>query len=123
MRNSTQSFIDRPISTFIVITTPEILLTCLNINNNSWIKFDSHWYYKIEKKQLNLPFQRQIYITNEIKNIFMTPREKNFYDFPEKKISSRKLKLADKIVRKILNLNTSTPIEDYTEKSQKIDQS
>lgn len=49
----------------------------------------------------------------------MTPREKNFYDFPEKKISSRKLKLADKIVRKILNLNTSTPIEDYTEKSQK----
>lgn len=58
MRNSTQSFIDRPISTFIVITTPEILLTCLNINNNSWIKFDSHWYYKIEKKTIKFTFSK-----------------------------------------------------------------
>jgi hypothetical protein len=105
--------------TFITLLSPEILLAHLDINNNDWLTYDSDWLYKVEKKDITLPFQRILNITNNMENIeiyikkqkHLTPQPNQLTSF-----SGIKLETAEKIIRTILNLADVTPIENWTQK-------
>lgn len=113
--------------TFISLLSPEILLAHLDINNNDWLIYDSDsdWFYKIEKKDITSPFQRIIHITNYLKNIkiytnYQLSSEALHSHQHQPSISIEQLQLTEKIIRAILNLELSTPIENLTQDIENI---
>lgn len=109
--------------TFITLLSPEILLAHLDINKNDWLTYDSDWFYKIEKKDITLPFQRILRITNNMKNIEIYSNNKVSSQAlhshqHQPSISLEQSQLAEKIVRAILNLEQSTPIENWTQDTE-----
>lgn len=113
--------------TFITLLSPEILLAHLDINNNDWLIYDSDsdWFYKIEKKDITSPFQRIIHITNNLKNIeiytnYQLSSEALHSHQHQPSISIEQLQLTEKIIRAILNLELSTPIENLTQDIENI---
>ncbi|WP_252358064.1 hypothetical protein [Acinetobacter proteolyticus] len=52
---------------FVRLIAPEILLAQININNNEWIQYTDGWFYKVDKKDISLPFQRNFFLTNNLK--------------------------------------------------------
>lgn len=103
---------------FISLLSPEILLAHLDINNNEWLTYDSDWLYKVEKKDITLPFQRILYITNNMKNIEIFRIKQKYFNTQKNQrtlFNGRKLETAQKIIRAILNLADETPIEDWTQ--------
>lgn len=111
--------------TFITLLSPEILLAHLEINNNDWLIYDSDWFYKIEKKDITSPFQRIIHITNKLKNIeiytnYQLSSEALHSHQHQHSISIEQLQLTEKIIRAILNLEQSTPIENLTQDIENI---
>jgi len=108
-------------SSFISLLSPEILLAHLDINHNDWVAYDSDWFYKVEKKDIALPFQRILYITNNMKNIEICNNEQEYskaLDAQQATISSSTLLAAEKIIRAILNLSDTTPIENWTQDTE-----
>ncbi|WP_335958004.1 hypothetical protein [Acinetobacter bereziniae] len=111
--------------TFITLLSPEILLAHLDINNKDWLTYGSEWFYKIEKKDITLPFQRILYITNNLKNIeiytnYQLSSEALHSHQHQHSISIEQLQLTEKIIRAILNLEQSTPIENLTQDIENI---
>jgi hypothetical protein len=103
---------------FISLLSPEILLAHLDINNNEWLTYDSDWLYKVEKKDITLPFQRILYITKNMKNIEICRIKQKYLNTQKNQrtlFNGRKLETAQKIIRAILNLADETPIEDWTQ--------
>ncbi|WP_436869403.1 hypothetical protein [Acinetobacter courvalinii] len=108
-------------SSFISLLSPEILLAHLDINHNDWVAYDSDWFYKVEKKDIALPFQRILYITNNMKNIEICNNEQEYsktLDAQQATVSSSTLVAAEKIIRAILNLADTTPIETWTQDTE-----
>ncbi|MBJ8417190.1 MULTISPECIES: hypothetical protein [Acinetobacter] len=108
-------------STFIRLLSPEILLAHLDINHNDWIAYDSDWFYKVEKKDIALPFQRILYMTNNMKNIEICSNEQEYskaLDVQQAAVSNSTLATAEKIIRAILNLADTTPIENWTQDTE-----
>jgi hypothetical protein len=108
-------------SSFISLLSPEILLAHLDINHNDWVAYDSDWFYKVEKKDIALPFQRILHITNNMKNIEICNNEQEYskaLDAQQATISSSTLLAAEKIIRAILNLSDTTPIENWTQDTE-----
>ncbi len=108
-------------SSFISLLSPEILLAHLDINHNDWVAYDSDWFYKVEKKDIALPFQRILYITNNMKNIEICNNEQEYsktLDAQQATVSSSTLVSAEKIIRAILNLADTTPIENWTQDTE-----
>lgn len=108
-------------SSFISLLSPEILLAHLDINHNDWVAYDSDWFYKVEKKDIALPFQRILYITNNMKNIEICSNEQEYskaLDAQQATISSSTLLAAEKTIRAILNLSDTTPIENWTQDTE-----
>lgn len=108
-------------SSFISLLSPEILLAHLDINHNDWVAYDSDWFYKVEKKDIALPFQRILYITNNMKNIEICNNEQEYsktLDAQQATVSSSTLVAAEKIIRAILNLADATPIENWTQDTE-----
>lgn len=108
-------------SSFISLLSPEILLAHLDINHNDWVAYDSDWFYKVEKKDIALPFQRILHITNNMKNIEICSNEQEYskaLDAQQATISSSTLLAAEKIIRAILNLSDTTPIENWTQDTE-----
>ncbi len=108
-------------SSFISLLSPEILLAHLDINHNDWVAYDSDWFYKVEKKDIALPFQRILYITNNMKNIEICNNEQEYsktLDAQQATVSSSTLVAAEKIIRAILNLADTTPIENWTQDTE-----
>lgn len=108
-------------SSFISLLSPEILLAHLDINHNDWVAYDSDWFYKVEKKDIALPFQRILYITNNMKNIEIFNNEQEYskaLDAQQATVSSSTLVAAEKIIRAILNLADTTPIENWTQDTE-----
>ncbi|BCX73157.1 MULTISPECIES: DUF6367 family protein [Acinetobacter] len=109
--------------TFITLLSPEILLAHLDINNNDWLTYGSDWFYKIEKKDIASPFQRILHITNKLKNIEIYNNYQvsfqalHSHQHPPS-ISIEQSQLTEKIIRAILNLEQSTPIENLTEDTE-----
>lgn len=105
---------------FINLLIPEILLAHLDINNNEWITYDSNWFYKIDKKDISLPFQRNLYITNDMKNrLFSYNQAPQLNDIhsSQNNLNAKKIEVVEKTIREILDLNSSTPIESWVENS------
>lgn len=108
-------------SSFISLLSPEILLAHLDINHNDWVAYDSDWFYKVEKKDIALPFQRILYMTNNMKNIEIFNNEQEYskaLDAQQVTVSSSTLVAAEKIIRAILNLADTTPIENRTQDTE-----
>ena len=104
-------------SSFISLLSPEILLAHLDINHNDWVAYDSDWFYKVEKKDIALPFQRILYMTNNMKNIEIFNNKQEYskaLDAQQPAVSNSTLATAEKIIRAILNLADTTPIENWT---------
>lgn len=103
---------------FMTLLSPEILLAHLDTDNHDWLAYDSDWFYKVEKKDITLPFQRILHITNNMKNIEIYSDK---YEHPKalesqrSSINNEQLQEAEKIIRLILNLEQSTAIENWTQ--------
>jgi len=106
---------------FMTLLSPEILLAHLDIDNHDWLAYDSDWFYKVEKKDITLPFQRILHITNNMKNIEIYSDK---YENPKalesqrSSINNEQLQEAEKTIRLILNLEQSTAIENWTQDTE-----
>jgi len=106
---------------FMKLLSPEILLAHLDTDNHDWLAYDSDWFYKIEKKDVALPFQRILHITNNMKNIeIYSDKHKSSQALASQQspISSVQLQEAEDIIRAILNLEHATAIENWTQDSE-----
>jgi len=106
---------------FMTLLSPEILLAHLDTDNHDWLAYDSDWFYKVEKKDITLPFQRILNITNNMKNIEIYSHEQKSsqaLEFQRSSISSTQLQEAEDIIRAILNLEYATAIENWIQDSE-----
>ena len=91
----------------------------VDINHNEWVNFDSTWFYKVDHQEISIPFQRKFYMTNTIQKINDNPEitfkvdelEQDQYSLA---LKAEKIEKSQNILRKILNLEASTAIEDWT---------
>ncbi|WP_038344286.1 hypothetical protein [Acinetobacter sp. A47] len=104
--------------TFIAFISPEILLAHVNVNHDAWVEYESGHFYKIEKKDITLPFQRYVYITDNRENLEISEQEQAILKDLEPHNSDTipgKLEMAENTIRAILNLDQTTPIENWTQ--------
>lgn len=106
---------------FVRLIAPEILLAQININNNEWIQYTDGWFYKVDKKDISLPFQRNFFLTNNFKKIEVSNINKRNLKNKEIKTvtpTTQQLKKIETMIRAILNLETSTPIENWSQDTE-----
>ncbi|WP_343620264.1 hypothetical protein [Acinetobacter proteolyticus] len=106
---------------FVRLIAPEILLTQININNNEWIQYTDGWFYKVDKKDISLPFQRNFFLTNNLKKIEVSNiNKRNLKNKDIKTVTptTQQLKKIETMIRAILNLETSTPIENWSQDTE-----
>ena len=106
---------------FVKLLVPEILLAHIDIDNNDWVNIEKNWHYKVDQKDISTPFQRKLYIlennnkTEPELEILLNISQQNNSSVEVRKI---KFEQAEILVRKILNLKKSTPIEDWTNETE-----
>ncbi|GAA5585406.1 hypothetical protein Acal01_00538 [Acinetobacter calcoaceticus] len=101
----------KPTPQYIHISTPEILLGHINIDN-TWQSFDQEWSYRIEPPYASHPFQRDVYVikSKKIKEEEKLMRD-NYLTKENKNLEA--IESAKVIIKKILDLSKNLPIENW----------